>query len=272
MDDIKDMEKYYSRYRVFQSINNNTKRNVCQKALWTVKSHIFLNIPLSEEQMRTKWSEYLFLWALRNTHVKRTDYLLDVGCGSGRWLEQLAEAGFRNLYGVDKYADDISGNGWRFTKGDISAAKRMKYDFITFHHSFEHMNNPYEVLNNVHLLLKDAGICIIRIPVFGKEAWKRYGKDWYQIDAPRHYFIYSEKALRYMCKKAGLWVYRIVYDSDYGQFRYSEGYRDTDLSLYELADKKISPSKVKRMKTEALQLNELQQGDQAIFYIKKRST
>lgn len=268
-DKIKNVEKYYCNYRVFKS-KYNYRKNCAQKILEQLIAQLYLILPLKEEQMRKfGGGKFLYLWSLRNTHVKKRDYILDVGCGSGNWLGQLAHAGYKNLYGVDKYADEVIAQGWNFRKGDISSAEKIEYDFITFHHSFEHMDNPYSILQMVKSLLKSTGICIIRIPLFGKAAWRRYGIDWYQIDAPRHLFIYSEKAIKYMCKKVGLEVFKITYDSDYGQIYYSEGYKNTNLSLYELADKPISSSKLRRMQNKALELNKLKEGDQAIFYIKR---
>ena len=191
IDAIENIGEYYSNYRVFKNKykNENSGKKFLDKVVWKIKMKLYLEFPLGEGT-REKWNEYLFLQALRGIRVRKHDRILDVGCGSGRWLDQLAEAGFRNLYGIDKYADNISSPVWEFIKGDLSVARKIKYDLITFHHSFEHMSEPYAVLRNVRALLKEKGICIIRIPVFGKRAWKLYGTDWYQIDAPRHYFIY----------------------------------------------------------------------------------
>lgn len=270
VNQLEDMSKYYSNYRVFKSKYQKQEKKIYDKIIFHIKAQLFLSLRLSEQEMKTNWSEYSFLKPLRGTHIRKKDTVLDVGCGSGRWLDQMAEAGFSNLYGIDKYSDIDSKHRWEYRRGELWEAKKLKYDFITFHHSFEHMDKPVEMLSYVKELLAEKGVCIIRIPVFGKRAWKEYGVNWYQIDAPRHYFLYSEKAIRYLCKKAGLKVCAVVFDSDYRQFAYSEKYRDTELSLYEIADKGFSSVKVKKWEKEAERLNKVKDGDQAIFYIRKR--
>ena len=64
-------------------------------------------------------------------------------------------------------------------------------------------------------------------------------------------------------------MYKIAYDSDYAQLYYSKGYRDTALGFYELADRKLSSAKIRQMQKEAVELNQMGEGDQAIFYIKR---
>lgn len=269
VDKIEDIGYFYSNYRVFTDVYE--KKKFYERIKWKIKTWKFLKtfkeIPLNSE----KWKQYMFLYPLRKTTVKWNSKILDVGCGSGRWLEQLAEAGFCNLYGIDKFAENVPKNQWHYMKGEIKDALQMKYDWITLHHSFEHMDNPLEVLQEVERLLDDKGTCIIRIPVMGKYAWREYGVNWYQIDAPRHYFLYTEKALRYLCKQAGLYVYKVKYDSDYCQFLYSEGYRDTADGLYQLCYKgnRLQDRYKQKMFKKALELNEKKDGDQAIFYIKK---
>lgn len=272
IDNIENMETYYSNYRVFKKRHINKKVNLYQRIKEQIKIQLFLNLQFSEKHMRKYWEEYLFLWALRKTCVRKTDSILDVGCGSGRWLEQLAEVGYKNLYGIDKFADNMPINTYEYRKGDLSVAPKKKYDIITFHHSFEHMDNPMMILQNIKSLLKDTGICIIRIPIFGKEMWKLYGTNWYQIDAPRHLFIYSEKAIKYLCNKTGLKIVRIIYDSDWEQIWYSQGYKNIKKSLYELAEEGILLSRKNWMQNKALELNKLGEGDQAIIYIKKINT
>ena len=80
------------------------------------------------------------------------------------------------------------------------------------------------------------------------------------------------KAIKYLCNKTGLKIVRIIYDSDWEQIWYSQGYKNTKKSLYELAEEGILLSRKNWMQNKALELNKLGEGDQAIIYIKKINT
>jgi len=50
------------------------------------------------------------------------------------------------------------------------------------------MPNPRNVFEKISGLLSDEGTLLIRIPVMDCFAWKEYGVNWFQLDAPRHFF------------------------------------------------------------------------------------
>jgi hypothetical protein len=97
--------------------------------------------------------------------------------------------------------------------------------------------------------------------------WHNYKEHWFQIDAPRHSFIYSIKSINYLCQSHKLKVDKIFFDSTSKQFLYSERYKkglaidDTSFS-YTKKENKYYREKAKS-------LNDKHQGDQACFYIKK---
>lgn len=183
-------------------------------------------------------------------------------------MDTLYNWGFRNLSGIDLFSQN-SFNTIKFRQCDIrDLSDEVQYDLITFHHSFEHMSDPESVLCKVKKLLNPSGVCLIRIPLCECAAWNRYHENWYQIDAPRHYYLYTERALHILCEKAGLQVYKVVYDSGSGQFIISENYKNTDLSLKEIQEK--TKQERKKFRRKKWSLNKLGKGDQAAFYIKHR--
>ncbi|GFI46422.1 hypothetical protein IMSAGC019_01736 [Lachnospiraceae bacterium] len=266
IDEVVDIGKYYQEdYLMFK----NEGCAYQKKISYRLKAWIYLNLKLSNRINNVfKFYEYRWLYPLKGMHIRKNSKILDVGCGSGRWLNQLSSLGYKNLYGVDKFSPDLTNNEWRFIRGDIDAIPEIGgYDLITLHHSFEHMDAPMYVLGVIKKQLKSDGICIIRVPVMN-EAWSLYGINWYQIDAPRHFFIYSLKAMKYMCNKAGLKVCKVDFDSTAAQFYISEGYRDTEKKFAELSKYALSQhAKYQKMADE---LNHRGKGDQAIFYIKRK--
>lgn len=195
--------------------------------------------------------------------------ILDVGCDCGNDLRALRSIGFSNLTGVDLFSSSPKDKAHiRFIEGDIFKLNDCKYDLILLSHSFEHMEAPQKVINKVSQLLSNHGICVIRIPVMEKYAWLKYGTDWYQIDALRHQFIYTEKSLSILCQNAGLKIFKTVYDSAETQFRISENYKGTKLSYPQIRKRKSTQIMQSNIENEHM-LNKISEGDQAIFYIRK---
>ena len=73
-------------------------------------------------------------------------------------------------------------------------------------------------------LLSDNGVCLLRIPVKSDYIWQRYGVDWVQLDAPRHFFLHTMRSLRLLAEKSGLRIEDSVFDSTEFQFWGSEQY------------------------------------------------
>ena len=84
--------------------------------------------------------------------------ILDVGCGAGFWLCNLATKGYSDLWGCDPFIkkDLYYDNGVRIKKCTIHEINK-KFDLIRLSHSFEHMVDPLEVFVTISKILKDGG-------------------------------------------------------------------------------------------------------------------
>jgi len=144
--------------------------------------------------------------SLQHANVNLDSKILDVGCGAGHLLHSMKEAGFKNILGIDPYnTEDIEyDNGLTIIKnsihdlpknshGSMSESTDDGWDLIMFNHSYEHVLDQVEVLEKTWELLKPGGICMLRIPTVTSWAWRHYGEDWVQLDAPRHFFLHSIK-------------------------------------------------------------------------------
>lgn len=199
--------------------------------------------------------------------------ILDVGCGNGKhFLYPLRRMGF-DCVGCDPLiADDIRcTNGLKVIRSEIAELDFGDgFDLITFHHSFEHIENPLDVLRCASGMLRAGGRIIIRMPTVSSFAWKRYGVNWVQLDAPRHLFLYSIEGLNCVAGLAGLRVARVRYDSCYFQFWGSENYeRGIPLTDQRTGSRLRWWFKRWWMNMRARDLNRKQQGDQAVFYLEK---
>lgn len=154
------------------------------------------------------------------TPVSHEEKILDVGCGSGAWLVEKAEQGWGNLFGCDPYIEkNIEyGNRVHIRKCSIHEIEGDgTFDKIRMVDSFEHMEEPLEVLKKVRCLLKPGGQLELGSPVFPNIIFEKYGPHWYQLDAPRHIFIHSKKSMQYLLEQSGFSKMKISYDSDENQ-------------------------------------------------------
>lgn len=169
--------------------------------------------------------------------VKFNDRILDVGTGEGDYLKELESYGFSDLTGVDPFIEESRtiGKHIRLYKGEIKDLDD-KYDLIMLNHSFEHIQNPSELMVQLRNRLTEAGKVLIRLPVAQSDAWIKYGTNWVQLDAPRHLHIPSEKGIVELCSKNGLKLQKVQYDSDGFMYWGSELYK-RGVSLKEMREK-----------------------------------
>lgn len=223
-----------------------------------------------------KLKKNVCLRSLANLGLDTDMKIVDVGCGSGSLLCSLDELGFTNLLGVDPFIseDIVINDRLKIVKKELANIEG-KWDVIMFHHSFEHIFDQLITLQTANNLLNDDGSCLIRVPVVSSFAWRHYGVNWAQLDAPRHFYLHSIKSMAILAKKAGFYIENVVYDSESFQFWGSElfskglpllnqnsGKSNSNISLF-------SASELRKFSTEADRLNAEQDGDQAVFYLKK---
>jgi SAM-dependent methyltransferase len=195
--------------------------------------------------------------------------ILDVGCGSGQCLADLHSAGFKYLAGLDPFAKpQKSSKGFSTHRCHLDEWKEPQ-DLVMMHHSFEHMPEPAAVLGNVRRILKPDGRLLIRTPVANCFAWRKFGPNWVQLDAPRHLFIPSVDGLSKLAEKAGLKLVDCQFDSTAFQFWGSELYqRDIPLSGIQ-TNEHFSHSELSEFRQQAIALNKRRDGDSACFLLKK---
>lgn len=93
--------------------------------------------------------------------------ILDVGCGTGAWLQRLQAAGFTNLSGVDADISQTRFAGAALGQADLNGSNwgvNGVFDLITAIEVIEHLDNIGLFLDNVYRHLADTGHFLLTTP------------------------------------------------------------------------------------------------------------
>lgn len=203
--------------------------------------------------------------------MTKNSSILDVGCGDGKFLSILKKGGFKDLTGIDLFIDDENKQkGITILKTSLEDFKpKKKYDVIISNHALEHMDNQLKNLKCFKNLVKKDGIIVIRIPIKTKPVWDKYGVNWFQIDAPRHFFLHTVESFKILCDKSNLVIENMIFDSENYIFINCEKYlRNISVRDKEWDTIEFDNETIKQLRNEIRILNKNNESDQAIFLLK----
>lgn len=135
---------------------------------------------------------------------RKTNNLLDVGCGSGYFLEVAKERGW-NVYGVEKtqmLCDRMIKKGYQISCGDFETCKLPtdEFDVIIAIEVIEHVLNPSDFISKANKLLRTGGQLYITTPNFNSYL-RYYLKNQFDvIDYPTHLQYYTKSTLKKLLK------------------------------------------------------------------------
>lgn len=212
---------------------------------------------------------------IKNTNVRYSDAILNVGTGNGSLLHNFYKIGFTNLHGIDPFINQDKDYGAiKIYKKDIFETNG-EFDLVMLHHAFEHMDEPLKVLQQLYRLLKKGRYLLIRTPVMGRYSWEKYGTSWMDLDAPRHIIIHSLKSMEILARQSGFELQKTVFDGNYmsliGSDQYTKDIALPDADSY-MVDKNRSgytKGDIETFKTINRQNNLDKNADQAAFYLFK---
>jgi 2-polyprenyl-3-methyl-5-hydroxy-6-metoxy-1,4-benzoquinol methylase len=134
--------------------------------------------------------------------------LLEVGCGSGVFLDRMRSRGWgvqgievdpkaakaaREAFGVPVYMGNLE-------EANYPSAC---FDAVTMNHVIEHVHDPIALLQECHRVLKPGGQLVVVTPNVRSFGHMRFGRDWRGLEPPRHLHLFCRSTLKNIANKAG---------------------------------------------------------------------
>lgn len=149
-------------------------------------------------------------WRAREALILRTlrsiapsggwDRILDVGCGDGLLLTELADLG-RDVEGLEVDTQVLSPETterFRIHSGmlDDSFRPAGSYDLVTLLDVLEHIEDPVSALRRCREILAPGGVLLLTVPAF-RALWTQHD------DTNHHFTRYTRRTLRRVLSEAG---------------------------------------------------------------------
>ncbi|HEY76441.1 MAG TPA: class I SAM-dependent methyltransferase [Thermoflexia bacterium] len=137
--------------------------------------------------------------------------LLDVGCATGIFLHEMQLAGWE-VVGIEPdpaaagYAQQRFGLDVRVGRLGQVGLPSASFDVITLWDVLEHLHTPWADLREIHRLLVDGGLLVIRIPNLESPEARWFGPLWLGWDLPRHLYLFPRRALAAALSELGFTV------------------------------------------------------------------
>jgi 2-polyprenyl-3-methyl-5-hydroxy-6-metoxy-1,4-benzoquinol methylase len=178
-------------------------------------------------------------------NFKPKGLLLDVGAGKGDFISVAERNGFAAI-GVEpsprfcefakKYYKVKIFNGLLETCDDL---KGKKFDVITLHHVFEHIEKPHELLENLKVFLNENGIIYIEVPntqsltskiidLYFRLNKKNWSCRLSPLHPPFHKYGYNHKSLNFILNFHG---YKILQTKTFSAFSRGFGKNSQNIGL-----------------------------------------
>lgn len=137
--------------------------------------------------------------ASRVARSRNPGKLLDIGCGTGEFLDYMSSIGW-TVFGVENDAEAAGtarSFGHQVVVRDPAEVDLpdTEFDLITFWHSLEHLPHLQETADRISSLMKPGGILAIAVPNPDSLDARFYRSRWAAWDAPRHLYHFRFRDL-----------------------------------------------------------------------------
>lgn len=135
--------------------------------------------------------------------------LLEVGCGTGSFLEEVIRSGRWEAEGIEpvehaaEYARSrlhIQIHNQLFSQAQLP---RQTFDVVVMWNVLEHLGHPIHDLKSCWDILKPGGMLIFSVPNLDSLDVKLFGRFWVGWELPRHLFLFPKNTLENILSELG---------------------------------------------------------------------
>lgn len=168
---------------------------------WLYSSHV---LPADEEAINATVTEKVVSEFIDPLNIPKDSIIMDMGCGSGYFLDQMKERGYTNVTGVTLVEEDkvkCSERGHNVKTYDFSFIPQKdgywdeSVDFIFFRQGLQSSPYPIFTLMEYNRILKQNGLMYVEVPAPDCE------RNLEELD--NNYSILGQKQLAALLKRTG---------------------------------------------------------------------
>jgi 2-polyprenyl-3-methyl-5-hydroxy-6-metoxy-1,4-benzoquinol methylase len=141
------------------------------------------------------------------SQYRKTNRLLDLGCGAGSLLEAARAHGW-DAQGIDvsiSSVNHVRELGFEVFHGELTQAQLMseQFDVIAAVEILEHLFDPVKVVKEAYRLLRPGGLLWLTTPHGRGLPARVLGLDWRVVSPPEHLQLFSVTGLKTLLERAG---------------------------------------------------------------------
>lgn len=149
-----------------------------------------------------------------NSYFKSAQYILDYGCGSGRFVKFLHDNGYK-AFGYDK---SIIIQKYLFVQNiqfykSVGEIPDNYFDVVTCFDVIEHTTKPLLLIRILKKKLKKRGILVISTPNSSSITARILGKRWWVFGPTAHFILYSTYSIKLLLTRLSFKILDITTDT-----------------------------------------------------------
>ena len=137
----------------------------------------------------------------------KSSRVLELGCGSGRNLKRLAEDGC-SATGIEpnRAAASAAAQFGTVLVGDDRSVENFDaaaFDIVQAYMVIEHVRDPIAALSGLRRVCRPGGMIELMVPNFASHQRKRFSKNWFPLQLPRHWHHFTADTITLALERAG---------------------------------------------------------------------